>query len=195
MEQSIKSKLFIIFLATLGSVLVLYGLKLKDPLYPPLTPSPQIIVQPPESTGSAIQGIDGERAFVTKVVDGDTIEVNINGKIFKVRYIGIDTPETKDPRRPVECFGKEASNENKKLVEGKEVILQKDVSNTDKYNRLLRYVYLLLENGSLLFVNDYLIREGFATALTYPPDVKFTEQFLQAQQEAKMNKKGLWARC
>ncbi len=151
-----------------------------------LTPIPTI------ATFSAVVGIEGQRMKVTKVVDGDTIEVE--GDV-SVRLIGIDTPETVDPRRPVGCFGKEASNEAKNLLSGKEVILQKDVSETDKYKRLLRYVYLALEDGKLLFINDYLVREGFAKVLTYPPDVKFNEQFLRAEKQAREQNKGLWGKC
>lgn len=141
-------------------------------------------------------GIEGERAIVSKVVDGDTIELE-NGKV--VRLIGIDTPETVDPRRPVGCFGKEASNEVKKLLTGKEVLLQKDVSETDKYKRLLRYIFLPLDSpagsGQVLFVNDYLVREGFAKVLTYPPDIKYNEQFRQAEKESRESKRGLWGSC
>ncbi len=129
---------------------------------------------------------------MSRVVDGDTIEVEGNQK---VRYIGIDTPETVDPRRPVACFGKEASTENKKLVEGKEVILVKDISEADKYGRLLRYVYLIQKDGNLLFVNDHLVRSGFAKAATYPPDIKFADQFVSAQKEARERKSGLWQKC
>ena len=144
------------------------------------------------ATSSATQGIEGERAFVSRVVDGDTIELE-NGKT--VRFVGMDTPETVDPRRPVGCFGKEASNETKKLLTGKVVILQKDTSDTDKYNRLLRLIYLPLENGEILFINDYLVREGFAKVKTYPPDVKFESRFLEAESQAKEAKKGLWGKC
>lgn len=159
------------------------------------TPSPTTIATDSAAsiaTSSATQGVEGEKAYVAKVVDGDTIELG-NGKV--VRFIGIDTPETVDPRRPVGCFGKEASNETKKLLSGKEIILQKDVSETDKYKRLLRYIFLTLENGQTLFVNDYLVREGFAKVLTYPPDVKFNEQLRIAERLAKEGKKGLWGRC
>lgn len=136
--------------------------------------------------------ISSSGILVTKVIDGDTIEIE-GGE--KVRYLGVDTPETKDPRKPVQCFGKEASNKNKELVEGKRVILEKDITDTDKYNRLLRFVFLPLEDGNRLFVNDYLIREGYAQVLTIPPDVKFGEQFLEAQRQAREQKKGLWGRC
>ena len=129
-------------------------------------------------------------ARVTRVIDGDTIEVNLGGATYKVRYIGIDTPETVHPSEPVECFGKEASDKNSELVEGKIVRLEKDVSETDKYGRLLRYVWV----GGI-FVNDYLVRQGYAYAYTYPPDVKYAEQFAEAQIEARENNRGLWAIC
>lgn len=125
--------------------------------------------------------------LVTEVIDGDTIRIEGG---YKVRYIGIDTPETVHPSKPVECFGIEASNKNKELVEGKRVRLEKDISETDKYGRLLRYVWI-----DDLFVNDYLIRQGYAYAYTYPPDVKYAEQFAEAQREARENNRGLWSAC
>lgn len=153
----------------------------------------ETIPSPVATSSAALKVASNQKKFlVSKVTDGDTIELS-NGQ--KVRFVGIDTPETVDPRRPVGCFGKQASLENKKLLEGKEVILEKDVSETDKYNRLLRYVYLPLPDGSLLFVNDYLVRAGFAKVYTYPPDVKFNAQFLQAEREARSENRGLWAAC
>lgn len=124
---------------------------------------------------------------VAKVVDGDTITLE-NSEV--VRYIGIDTPETVHPSKPVQCFGKEASDKNKELVEGKIIKVEKDITNRDKYDRLLYYVWV----GDL-FVNDYLVRQGYAYAYTYPPDVKYSGQFVQAQQEARDNNRGLWAGC
>jgi len=118
------------------------------------------------------------------VVDGDTIKLE-SGKIL--RYIGIDTPETVDPRKPVQCYGKEASAKNKELVEGKEVKLEKDVSEKDKYGRLLRYVWL----GDVL-VNELLISEGYAQSSSYPPDVKYQDRFIEAQRLAREENKGLW---
>lgn len=140
---------------------------------------------------SASLGVSGEEVSVTRVIDGDTIEIE-GGQ--SVRYIGIDTPETVDPRRPVGCFGKEAGEENKRLVGGKEVILVKDVSDTDQFGRLLRYVYVSKDNVTV-FVNDHLVRQGYARASTYPPDVRFTEQFLQAEREAREKNLGLWQKC
>lgn len=146
-------------------------------------------------TESPAEVESSQPAQVTRVVDGDTIEVKTEEGIFKVRYIGMDTPETVDPRRPVACFGKEASQENKKLVEGKTVYLSKDVSETDKYGRLLRYVFLKNNDGSMLFINDYLVKEGFAKVYTLPPDVKFADKFVQSQKEARENNRGLWQKC
>ncbi len=130
---------------------------------------------------------------VIRVVDGDTIRLE-NGQT--VRYIGIDTPETKHPQKKLQCFGKEASNKNKELVEGKMVRLEKDISETDKYWRLLRYVFVPTEaSPSGLFVNDYLVREGFAHTSTFPPDVKYSDYFINLEREAQTNHKGLWKNC
>lgn len=124
---------------------------------------------------------------VGRVLDGDTIEL-IDGR--RVRYIGIDTPEIGDVRTTIKCFAQEAKEENVRLVEGKTVRLEKDISETDKYGRLLRYVYV----GDV-FINDYLVRQGFARIDTVPPDVKFQQQFLGAEREARESKRGLWSSC
>lgn len=131
---------------------------------------------------------ESELVLVKRVVDGDTIELK-DGQ--KVRYIGVNTPETVDPRKPVQCFGKEASAYNKSLVEGKQVKLVKDISETDKFGRLLRYVY----SADGTFVNLKLVKEGYAYAATYPPDVKFAQTFVEAQTEARLAKVGLWSKC
>lgn len=128
------------------------------------------------------------RCLVTRVIDGDTIEVHTEGKLYKVRYIGIDTPETKHPTKPVEWMGKEAAAKNEELVGGKIVGLEKDVSDTDRYGRLLRYVWV-----RDLMVNAELVRLGFAQVSTYPPDVRYQKRFLQLQREARENGRGLWS--
>jgi len=136
-----------------------------------------------------------QKAQVVKVIDGDTIEIEGGSR---VRYIGIDTPETVDPRKPVQCFGREAAEKNKELVLGETVELENDVSETDKYGRLLRYVYFgnpSIDSGQAIFVNDYLVRQGLARASSYPPDIKYQEQLRQAEQEARENIRGLWAVC
>lgn len=124
-------------------------------------------------------------AKIERVIDGDTIKLDTGEK---VRYIGIDAPEMS----PVECFGKEAFARNKELLEGKEIKLEKDVSDTDKYGRLLRYVYVT-KNDTEIFVNDYLVRNGFANYSGYPPDIKHQKEFQEAEKEAKENKRGIWA--
>lgn len=126
-------------------------------------------------------------AQVTRVVDGDTIDVLLDGSEQRVRYIGIDTPETVDPRRPVECFGREASERNHQLVEGRTVGLERDVSETDQFGRLLRYVWL---EGEM--VNATLVAEGYAAAATFPPDVKYADTFAALEEEARAAGRGLW---
>jgi micrococcal nuclease len=125
-----------------------------------------------------------EKAQVVEIVDGDTIKVIMNGSKYSVRYIGIDTPELQYN----EWFGKEARDANVELVAGKEVLMEKDVSETDQYNRLLRYVYLI--DGT--FVNAELIRLGFAEAKAYPPDTKYHDQLESLEQEARKASLGLW---
>jgi micrococcal nuclease len=126
-------------------------------------------------------------ATVTRIVDGDTIHVDIAGKNYRLRYIGIDTPETVDPRRPVGCFGKEASERNRQLVEGRTVGLEKDVSETDSFGRLLRYVWVEDQ-----MVNEALVAEGYALASTYPPDVRYSSLFASLQGQAREGQRGLW---
>lgn len=151
---------------------------------------PQKITLPKAATTTSSSAI-----LVTHIVDGDTIEI-ATGK--KVRYIGVDTPETKDPKKAKQCFGEEASQKNKELVEGKEIGMVKDISETDRYGRLLRYVYVTDPTASppaTIFVNEYLVKEGYAYAATFPPDVKYSEHFRKLQDEAMRQKKGLWGTC
>lgn len=122
---------------------------------------------------------------VIKVIDGDTIVVE-GGEI--VRYIGIDTPEINKENN--NCFAQEAWDMNRELVEGKKVKLKKDVSERDKYGRLLRYVWV-----DDLFINEYLVRNGYASASTFPPDVKYANDFLEFQKQAKEENIGLWNSC
>jgi len=128
---------------------------------------------------------------VVKVVDGDTVAVEINGKKETIRLIGINTPETVDPRRPVECFGIEASNKAKEILTGKRIKLEADsiVGERDKYGRLLRYIFL--EDGTNF--NKMMISEGYAYEYTYDLSYKYQGEFKQAEKEATEAKKGLWA--
>jgi endonuclease YncB( thermonuclease family) len=124
----------------------------------------------------------GITARVTHIVDGDTIDVEIDGQTYRVRYIGMDTPERNMP------YYTEATQANADLVAGGQVRLEKDVSETDRYGRLLRYVYV----GDSM-VNAELVRQGYAQAATFPPDVKYQARFRALQQEAQAAGRGLWA--
>lgn len=144
-----------------------------------------------------VRSVFDKMAIVAEVIDGDTLRLNTGEK---VRLIGMDTPEIHHPKKPVQCFGEEAKNITKNLVEGKSVRLEKDVSNKDKYGRLLRFVYV--ENSAKtnlasgeIFLNEYLLKEGYARILTVPPDVSMVELFRTLQNQAMHNKKGLWKAC
>ena len=132
-----------------------------------------------------------EKGAVKRAVDGDTVELS-DGR--KVRYIGMNTPETVHPSKPVECFGKEASNKNKELVDKKEVYLEKDAEDKDIYDRILRYVYIKNQD-SLIMVNEYLVRNGYANVYTFPPNVKYTDRFIEAERLAREERVGLWNKC
>jgi len=126
---------------------------------------------------------------VVRVIDGDTIEVCCRaGRQEKVRYIGVNTPETNHPAKGVEAYGQEAKEANRRLVAGKTVRLEFDVDPRDRHGRLLAYVYL--EDGT--FVNAWLVEQGFAQVMTVPPNVKYQELFLKLQREAREAKSGLW---
>lgn len=128
---------------------------------------------------------------VTKVVDGDTITINLDGTSETIRLIGINTPETVDPRKPVECFGKQASDEAKTLLSGKKVRIEKDSTQgeRDKYGRLLAYIFR--DDG--LFFNEHMIQQGYAYEYTYNKPYKYQTQFKADQVLAKSQGKGLWA--
>jgi micrococcal nuclease len=121
------------------------------------------------------------RVAVARVVDGDTIDVAIDGRVRRVRYIGVDTPERGRP------LFSEATDANRRLLESS-VMLEQDVSETDRYGRLLRYVWT--EAGFM--VNAELVRQGFARTVTYPPDVRYVDCFLALQRQAREAGRGLW---
>ena len=132
-------------------------------------------------------------ASVTRVVDGDTIAVSVNGRTEKVRLIGIDTPESVKPGTPVQCFAREASDQTKHMLpRGTRVRLERDVDARDRYGRLLAYVY---RDGDGLFVNLALVRDGFAVLDTIPPNVAHVDDFITAAADARHRDRGLWSRC
>ncbi|HXG35670.1 MAG TPA: thermonuclease family protein [Dehalococcoidia bacterium] len=158
----------------------------RSSLSPEATSSPvragsPVAVTPAAPTSAPI-GLPTAR--VIRVIDGDTIEIE-GGQ--RVRYIGMDTPESTTER---ECFGVEATGRNTELVLNKTVALERDVSETDRYGRLLRYVWA---DGQM--VNEVLVREGYAQVATFPPDVKYVDRLLGAQREAREQNLGLWAAC
>lgn len=144
-------------------------------------------------TQKAVEGVKISQNYlkVLKVVDGDTIDVEIGGKASRVRMIGVNTPESVDPRRPVECFGKEASAKAAQLLGGKLIALESDPSqdDKDKYGRLLRYV----RTDEGLFYNLEIIRLGYAHEHTYRLPYKYRKDFKAAQKSAAEKKLGLWA--
>lgn len=149
-----------------------------------------------EDTASSTEEENGEVAQnrelfdVVKVIDGDTITIKLGDKNETIRLIGLDTPETSDPRTGVQCFGKEATAKLKSVI-GKRVSIEKDAKEgeRDKYDRLLAYIYS--EEG--IFLNKYLIEQGFAYEYTYDDPYKYQKEFKAAQADAKAKKRGLWA--
>lgn len=130
---------------------------------------------------------------VTRVVDGDTVVIRINGTDEKVRLIGVDTPETKDPRKPVQCFGEEASAFTTSVLSpGTRVRLERDVEERDRYDRILAYVYRLDDD---LFVNRELVAKGYAVPLTIAPNVTYAEEFTALSAAARDSGLGLWGAC
>ena len=133
---------------------------------------------------------ESAKAEVLRVVDGDTIEVSVDGQVQDVRYIGVDTPESVTPGEPVECFGRRAGAFNERLVGGREVTLRFDRELRDRYGRLLAYVYV----GSRL-VNAELVRRGYARTLTVAPNDSRAGLLARLEREAGQAGRGLWGDC
>lgn len=134
---------------------------------------------------------NGEKIFckVVRVVDGDTFVIKYNGKDEKVRLIGVDTPESVHPDEKKNTgFGEQVSDFSKKMLSGKNIEIEFDVQQRDKYGRLLAYVYL---DGQMY--NKLLLEKGYAKLATYPPNVKYVENFTVIQKQARQNNVGLWA--
>ena len=145
-----------------------------------------------KETASPATGLTAN-ATVDYVVDGDTVDMTINGVEERVRLIGIDTPETKKENTPIQCFGPEATAFTQSLLpEGARVYLERDVEARDIYGRLLAYAYLV-DTGT--FVNLEIVRQGYAQPLTIPPNVAHTAEFVDAAQSAEASNVGLWAHC
>jgi micrococcal nuclease len=147
--------------------------------------------------GGSVEPAGPVQARVTRVVDGDTIDVSIDGDDDTVRYIGIDTPETVKPGTPVQCGGPRAHEVNERLVGGRTVTLRFDAERRDVYGRLLAYVYLppARPGRRPLFVNAELARRGLARTLTIPPNDSFAPLFARLADRAGVRGRGLWGSC
>lgn len=135
---------------------------------------------------------DGAAGRVVRVVDGDTIHVAVGGRRERVRYIGVDTPETRHPHKGVQCYGERASRLNAELVAGERVRLEPDVERRDRYGRLLAYVHRVRDG---LLVNAELVRRGYARVLTVPPNVRRAARLTALAREARAAGRGLWSAC
>ncbi len=144
------------------------------------------------SGGGTSDGVGAGTAQVVRIVDGDTIVVRQGGHTDKVRYIGIDTPETVKPNTPVQCYGHAASRRNTRLLAGRAVRLVPGAESRDRYGRLLAYVY---REPDGLFVNESLVREGYARTMTIAPNNRFAPRFAALSAHAQETGAGLWGSC
>lgn len=184
-----ERKLFFLLLTII--VLVTTGF---TPLSKTLPPEIQNIFLNTKTVTPQVQGVNTDKKTqelqtvkVIRIIDGDTIIIEGG---MRVRYIGINSPELTGTKDDVQCFSIESTKRNKQLVENKIIQLEKDVSDTDKYDRLLRYVYV-----SGVMINEQLVREGFAYTKAYPPDIKHQSKLKSAEEEAIRFKSGLWKYC
>lgn len=188
-------------LAQLASVLM-YVIYLILSQYTPLPTDTTLLLSPTpvvlgdQLTPSIVQTTvaipeDASSAIVKNVIDGDTIEVIFNNEVDTIRLIGIDSPELKAPRKQVECFGVEASTFAKQYLNGKKIYLTRDSSqgNSDKYGRLLRYVWLDEKTN----LNQMMIANGYAYEYTYDTPYMYQTAFKESQQQAQAQKLGLWS--
>lgn len=174
-----------VFLIVVGAILV-GSSQVKIPAEPPADILDQKTTR---SHQEAISKQDDAHTYyaVERVVDGDTII--IQGFSDSVRLIGINTPELADPRSDVRCFAQIAAKRLEDLIGEREVALEADIQDRDRYHRLLRYVYL--PDGT--FVNLIMIKEGYGTIMTIPPNIRYAPLFLAAQQEARQRQRGVWS--
>lgn len=185
----------IVLLFLVGTLLILVGFvggrnsaatNMSQTLPQP-TPSPTVTALP----SAQVLGNEINQAYlVTKVIDGDTIDVAIDGKKETVRLIGIDAPETFGSRKSLQCFGEQSSAFARNLLTGKQVVLEKDETQgeRDKYQRLLRYIFLNGKN-----INQFMIEEGYSYEYTYQTPYKYQGAFKEAENQARESKRGLWA--
>lgn len=155
--------------------------------------------EPPGQQATAVGNVPAEdavRADVVRVSDGDTIVVRVDGRTERVRYVGVDAPEVAHPEdgTVAECWGHLAADANAALVEGREVALESDVSDRDRFGRLLRHVWVAAGDGWQL-VGKALVSSGAAEARSYPPDTSRDKEFDEAERTARSTSVGLWGNC
>ncbi len=186
MKQKEKIKLIKIVIPVMIILVALaFGIITKDDIYAAFESG---FSEKKKSTNDTGGNISSKYYEVLKVVDGDTIQIDYNGTKERVRLIGIDTPESVHPDENKNTEnGKKASEYTKKILTGKKIRLELDVQERDKYGRILAYVYLDDE-----MVNKKLLADGYAQVATYPPNVKYAEEFLSIQEKAQKAQKGLW---
>lgn len=158
-----------------------------------------ILVAGPENRAADAvpSGVPGtERGTVERVVDGDTITVRLNGATERVRYVGVDAPELARPSegREAECGGNEATDANRALVEGREIVLERDTTDRDRFGRLLRHVWLS-DGQAWQLVTERLVADGAIEARSYPPDTSRDAQLDAAEAAARANQRGIWGDC
>ena len=184
-------KVLLFGIGLLALAFTLLGAQNREPVATPPSVPQLANVTTSMTDGATTPPLPNDTYPVAKVIDGDTISIIKGGKAVTLRLIGLDTPETVDPRKPVQCFGKAASDKAKELLTGKTVRLELDSSQglLDKYGRTLAYVFL--PNGTLF--NQHMIAEGYGHEYTYNLPYKYQKEFKAAEARAREEKKGLWA--
>ena len=190
-------KILLFGIGLLALAFTLLGAQNREPVATPPSVPQLANVTTSMTDGATTPPLPNDTYPVAKVIDGDTISIIKDGKTVTLRLIGLDTPETVDPRKPVQCFGKAASDKAKELLAGKTVRLEFDSSQglLDKYGRTLAYVFLPPQPNvpaEILF-NEYMIAEGYAHEYTYNLPYKYQREFKAAEARAREEKKGLWA--
>ena len=190
-------KILLFGISLLALAFILLGAQNREPVATPPSVPQLANVTTSMTDGATTPPLPNDTYPVAKVIDGDTISIIKGGKAVTLRLIGLDTPETVDPRKPVQCFGKAASDKAKELLAGKTVRLEFDSSQglLDKYGRTLAYVFPPPQPNvpaEILF-NEYMIAEGYAHEYTYDLPYKYQREFKAAEARAREEKKGLWA--
>lgn len=187
--------ILIALIASRGGVADWAGVATDEPT---ATTISQATPDPERSTTGGDLPDDTDLATVERVVDGDTIIVVLDGDSdsSRLRFIGVDAPESVHPNQPVECYGPESSAFLSGFLEpGDDVHLERDVSDTDRFDRLLRHVWIEDTDGDAVLVSELLVLEGYAVASSYPPDTAWDDTFAAAEVEAQRDNVGLWDAC